>query len=320
MLPKSHVTNMLTDRQLNVRGNIAKDLYQNNLKHGTVTHVFKPDDVLVLETSYPLQIIKLSELSNFHRIKAQGSSKIYNGNIGTITYFIKNVVKSGELRRNTFNVWDLELSLNEVLASVIYTHIYRIHAVRLFLVINDVLGSDLPKYMVASQAILNLKTTRLKVRDIEDIPSITKPFLVDCIMANWDVGQTGNIGIRDDKLAIRVDVGGSLKYRAKGDVRNYVGIPDEHLTFLKNDKKKVSNRLFRNMSKYRREAVYDCIQRVKLDEFDELRDSFETQLRFLKGEEAVQARRVVEVIDITRLRHQYYVKNRSEIMRILEHQ
>lgn len=45
-----------------------------------------------------------------------------------------------------------------------------------------------------------------------------KGFIWDCILANWDVGNTGNVGVINRKI-IRTDVGGSLAYRARGEFK-----------------------------------------------------------------------------------------------------
>lgn len=56
-------------------------------------------------------------------------------------------------------------------------------------------------------------------------------FIVDCIMANWDVFNNNNIGIHNKKV-IRTDVGGALYYRGRGD-RKYdfnLDVPTEHIS------------------------------------------------------------------------------------------
>ncbi|KLL95131.1 hypothetical protein NJ76_29875 [Rhodococcus sp. IITR03] len=45
-------------------------------------------------------------------------------------------------------------------------------------------------------------------------------FVVDAWLANWDAPEPGNILIGDDGTAFRVDVGGALDFRARGERRN----------------------------------------------------------------------------------------------------
>ena len=65
---------------------------------------------------------------------------------------------------------------------------------------------------------------------------ILKGFLVDCILANWDVANSRNVGIDSENKVIRTDVGGALAYRARGEFKlsffnNYQ--INEHISLLK---------------------------------------------------------------------------------------
>jgi hypothetical protein len=63
-------------------------------------------------------------------------------------------------------------------------------------------------------------------------------YLVDCIMANWDINQKGNLKIRDNKL-VRADMGGALAYRARGEFKlSFIDKrePTEHITMIPSSK------------------------------------------------------------------------------------
>jgi hypothetical protein len=62
-----------------------------------------------------------------------------------------------------------------------------------------------------------------------------KNFMWDCILANWDVGMTRNVGFNGDNIAIRTDVGGALAYRSRGEFKLDFfnnSTPIEHLFLL----------------------------------------------------------------------------------------
>lgn len=304
---------MLTGKNIKINGLLAKRLYEYHLKNDVTTPAFSPGDLERLHNFYPLQIIKTSELQNLEKVNAQGSSKVYNGDLNGNKYFVKDVVKSGQLRRNKYNAWDLELALNEVLASVVYNNIYHVDAVRLFLVVNDNSCANLPKYLVGSKAIPNIRTSRLKDTE-SSVEGILQPFLVDCIVANWDVCQTGNIGVLDKSHAIRIDVGGSLMFRAQGKARDFSEIPNEHMTFLTKDRKMVSNRIFRRMTKPNILSSFDCIEFIDPKSFARLKTRFYEQVRFLKGDEYAQASYAIESIDVVKKRHLFYICNKSRVI------
>jgi hypothetical protein len=63
-------------------------------------------------------------------------------------------------------------------------------------------------------------------------------FVYDCIFANWDVGNRGNVGITQDNQVIRTDVGGALAYRARGGFKMSFfnnSTPQEHILLLQNN-------------------------------------------------------------------------------------
>lgn len=55
---------------------------------------------------------------------------------------------------------------------------------------------------------------------VESSPEARRDFVVDAWLANWDAPVAGNILIGGDGTAYRVDVGGALGFRARGERRN----------------------------------------------------------------------------------------------------
>ncbi|MGW5340324.1 hypothetical protein ACWEQD_18150 [Rhodococcus pyridinivorans] len=54
----------------------------------------------------------------------------------------------------------------------------------------------------------------------ESTPEVRRHFVVDAWLANWDAPEPGNILIGGDGTAYRVDTGGALDFRARGERRN----------------------------------------------------------------------------------------------------
>ena len=51
-------------------------------------------------------------------------------------------------------------------------------------------------------------------------------FAVDAWLANWDAPKNDNTQYRDSGV-VKVDVGGSLRYRARGELKDFGNIVDE---------------------------------------------------------------------------------------------
>lgn len=49
--------------------------------------------------------------------------------------------------------------------------------------------------------------------------NLRRDFVIDCWLSNWDAPANDNTRVRDDGVAIRVDNGGSIHFRARGSVR-----------------------------------------------------------------------------------------------------
>jgi hypothetical protein len=61
-------------------------------------------------------------------------------------------------------------------------------------------------------------------------------FVLDCLLGNWDVYQNDNILVDSNGIPIRVDNGGSLRYRAQGGLKtNFSNSVDELNTMIKSN-------------------------------------------------------------------------------------
>lgn len=168
------VWNPNTKRSINAHGATASKIYKQYLK-GDIQ--IRPEDLVILKAIYDknptlseqlpnkspksiklsskILFRKLSDFKNIHPVITQGTSKIYNGTFENDNYYIKEVIKSSiksTLRRNVYGIYDIELAFNEVLASVLYTDIYKVDAIKLVLVVNDT-EPKMQKYLIASKAV-----------------------------------------------------------------------------------------------------------------------------------------------------------------------
>ncbi len=133
---------------------------------------------------------------------------------------------------------------NEYLANKMYTK-FGINVPEAF--IGEVEGEEalITKYLEDSIPLANAK------KHIVD--EVSKGFLFDVLFANWDVvgseDTLDNIRITPDGKVWRVDLGGSLLYRAMGGKKEdmFSEIPTEHITF-KDPKTENTYDVFKNVT------------------------------------------------------------------------
>jgi hypothetical protein len=295
------IINPFTNRSIDASGETARNLYKNH------PYILEPSS----GHSKASPFIKLSEFQDISPIDTKGTSQLFTGTCKKQKYYLKNVVKEGNSTNNV-----IELVTNEFLASVIYTQVYKVPAIKLFIVINDITPKpkSYQKFMVASHAI-EIDTCEPISRDckklIENkIPGAIEPFLVDCILANWDVGSRGNVGIITDKKtnkkqAFRIDVGGSLLYRAMGQPRNFTPVPTEHTTFFQPSNK--GHKLFINMTKSQIPVIMKPIRAIP--ETSPIFDNLEANLSQVFASYPKALKIIKTAIPIVKKRHEYYFSN-----------
>lgn len=305
-----------TSQEIKLKKRVLQNLKNLKLQNSKITNV--------KAIGHDTFVVHLNEFTNLTSINTQGTSKIYNGILNNEKYYIKDVVKSigSSNRTNMYGVYDIELAMNELLASKIYTDIYGIDAIHLLLVINNH-NEQYPKYMIASKAI-DIDTCEPITQDCKDlidnkIPGDIEPFLVDCILANWDVGSRGNVGIvtaKRKKTAFRIDVGGGLMFRAMGERRKFTNIPTEHENFFIQSNK--GYKLFKNLNKKQIERMFQIINKVEPGIFDKLKLKFQTIIdNNVDKSDVTKAKNIVNCIDIVKKRHDFYVKNKNKVEQFL---
>ena len=135
--------------------------------------------------------------------------------------------------KNTYKNFDFVLSLNEVMAGLIYNRIFKLYAPELLLVWKELQPDNV--FMIASkfdnkigEAIKGaIKGANMETNLHNDIE---KGFYADCIMANWDIfininTPGANMFSTDKNInnksplsnrILRLDVGGTMSIRAQG--------------------------------------------------------------------------------------------------------
>lgn len=98
-------------------------------------------------------------------------------------------------------------SLNEILACKIYA-LFGCKTLNLDLVKLD------DKYALQSEFLKGISYCL----NAGQAKELLRGYIVDCVLANWDVGYYKNVGVHGGKL-IRTDVGGALAYRARGEFK-----------------------------------------------------------------------------------------------------
>ncbi len=263
-------------------------------------------------------VLPLSAFEDIHQVKTQGSSPFYEATYRGSPFFLKNVIKNRRFKRvNEYGVFDIQLAVNEWFASLLYSLVFRVPSLPLYLVYNDIGTKQYPVYFIASKVedLEDCATSTQMCKDLysNKIPGAVEPILVDAVMANWDVGNQGNIVVRKStREVLRLDLGGSLLCRALGSPREYVETPYEHRSFFQYPKGKS---LFGKITPDQINEAFRILQRAKLDRISSLSKDV---LRLLKQEIPVsdfkRAKKVVqEIVSTLKKRIQYYLEHQEEI-------
>ena len=274
-----------------------------------------------------MNVLRLSEFDKIHSIKTQGSGKIFIGTLNGEKYYIKEVAKymPWDANTNEFGVYHYELAINELFVSKIYNEVYHIPAIELFIVYNDT-EHKMQKFLIASKALVvdSCQTSTLDCKNLYNnkFTYTVEPFLVDCILANWDVAADGNIGVvkqNRKKIAFRLDVGGALKYRALGAPRtSYEAVPMEHSSML--SPQNISSKLFTKMKSQQVEAMFSILQHADLSKLQVIKKYIingMNKLAVLSSDDMQRVNAVFDTLSILKKRHSYYVKNKTLVMQTI---
>ena len=141
-------------------------------------------------------------------------SGVSGSNPAKIFYSPENVKYYGKIIKKK----NFERAENEVLAGKLYS-------LANVPVLQSVLAKYKDDYVFLSLWVPNLK----KISSESDKQEARKDFIIDAWLANWDIVVNDNLLISDSegirKLAIRVDNGGSLDYRARGSKKDTTSTP-----------------------------------------------------------------------------------------------
>lgn len=274
------------------------------------------------------KILKLSEFNDLKHINTQGSGKIFTAYFHTDKYYIKEVLKYKlwDVNKNDDGNYDFEICLNEVLASMIYGEVFKVPVAPMYMLFNDT-NAKMQRFMVCSKEIVidtcAFKTTK-DCKDLfnNNIPMTMEPFLVDCILANWDVGADGNVGVIHDgrkKYALRLDVGGALKFRALGALRNFATVPTEHYTML--SPQNVSYHLFKKIKPIQIQRMYELLHSADMAKLSSIKRRLLYALHgslLLTDTEMLRVRKLFTTFPIIKKRYAYYIENKRMVINSIQ--
>lgn len=167
----------------------------------------------------PVKETNNDEWSPVPTSKLKGSSRFFSNR--------KNIIKQigiGKTKDYTYI-----RCLNEILACELYTFFH-------CKTLNPSLVEFQDKFALQSEYFDKINYCLIS----NNASELLRGYIVDCVLANWDVGQFRNVGVfkadKADKAdLIRTDVGGALAYRARGEFKisffNNYDIK-EHITML----------------------------------------------------------------------------------------
>lgn len=238
-----------------------------------------------------------------------GSSIIYIDTINKT--YNKNPVKIAI--HEPFNQ-SFKRCLNEMLAAYTFSELFGLQTLDFKLM-----------YSVSHKLLLLQSQINEQIPDAEKIAStndgetklkaaMANEFLIDCIMSNWDAYVNGNCLIIADKL-FRVDVGGCLKYRARGEDRFTFAnnsVPTDHDTIIQHSGMNISeSNINANMGKlniakskfdeFKIKAIVKMDEIINMMNMDE--SLFETYINY-----------VTDIIETLRYRLEYYITYGNQIL------
>ena len=267
--------------------------------------------------NYDIQFYNLSRFLNIKIFKSPHHDDNrfrevkYNGNKYIIKQHRTNSKKDYEnafLTSNTFFTFDnikLLLSINEIMASVIYNRVFKLYSPEIILVQDDNnTYNGTKEYMVGSKMENNLKNF-----DNTKFDDIIKGFLVDCIMANWDIMEGGNSYYTDknsnnnSKLLNRItrlDVGGTMQFRAQGlpkipFIQNTP--PVEHITLIKYNNFYKDN-IGKNELDISMNYIKSIYEKEKFTQLDKVRDDLLNKMRQLFGSNYIIMADIYNLVNI----------------------
>lgn len=184
----------------------------------------KDRDAILLEQLYTREIINESRIDTAHFVHI----KHLGGSTGADLYMDRNtgkewVVKGGNSVGHMYN---------EYISNKLYNR-YGINAPEAHIGIIDGREVLVTEFLKDS---IPLATAVAEGKHLNVKSEVGRGFLVDVILANWDVVGTSmsmdNIRVTPDSKVWRVDTGGSLIYRAQGALKGkaFGDTPSEHNT------------------------------------------------------------------------------------------
>lgn len=186
---------------------------------GTVTDFNKDGSVSVTDSSgvksiqrgkslYSVQKpVATLQATQFNMVQGQGGSNpgaFYKDPVSGDTWYIKTPGKRSGVSKQK----GLDLVASEVAAHKLYS----LAGMAVPEVRTSSDGSQFMTKIENSEGWLDLSSSeREKI-----ISEVRKDFVVDAWLANWDAPANDNIRVTEDGIPLRVDTGGSLRYRAQG--------------------------------------------------------------------------------------------------------
>ena len=265
---------------------------------------------------YDIQFYNLSIFSDIKPFTtSHGDNRFrevnYNGNKYIIKQHRTNSKKDYEnafLTSNTFFTYEntkLLLSINEIMASVIYNRVFKLYSPEIILVQDDNNTYNANKeYMVGSKMENNLKKF-----DNTKFEDIIKGFFADCIMANWDIMVGGNTFYTNKNTSnnsplpnriTRLDVGGSMYFRAQGlpkipFIQNTP--PGEHISLINHNVFYKAN-IGKNELDISMNYIKSIYEKEKFTKLDKVRDDLLNKMRELFGSNDIIIADIYNLVNI----------------------
>ena len=193
----------------------------------------------------------------------------------------------------------LKMIISECLASSLY-QLFKVPVNKMYLIINNSKNINLsgkpysqPNMLIGSKNIVNYVGHKDLIQKSKD------GIFVDCLLLNWDAHSSNNTVITDTGEAIRIDVGGSLLYKAQGERKTGdLNRPTEHWARYKSyiqDKSSTGN-IIHQMTKQETIEAYNKLLQVSDDDIKNVGQMYINKLNHLHSMKIINLRELNEMV------------------------
>lgn len=209
-------------------------------------------------------------------------------------------------------------AINEMMAADIYREVFGLAT----------LDYELQRASFSSDTFVLKSEYQKNLSNVTDDTLLLEGYIADCVMINWDIYNNNNCqmleGQQGQPVVCRVDVGGCMRYRGKGDINHQWRIatnPMEHIQFLQ-EQPKLRVALKSNMEQldtilYRKLDTLNLNELVAIQKnYNDIATENAKLSTTITTDHTNRIKHMIETnCDIVRQRCEFYMKNKGMIIK-----